>query len=103
MPVTDNRSFEQTSMPSASSSAATKLTYVKDKRKLKSRAALEDTMIGATDLDIWRGHLRAARIDVTVWSEYCLPDLTGNSTWCNSVALESPDDVRQEAQYFVER
>lgn len=103
IPVTDDRPLEQTSMPSASSSAPAQITYVEDKRKLKARAALGDIHAGATDKDIWWGHLRAARIDVLGWSQNCLPSLTGNVTWRNSTAQESPDDIRQEAQYFIER
>jgi hypothetical protein len=103
MPMTDNRPSEQTSRPSNSSSSVTQIHYVHDKRKLKSRAALVDIPTGVTEKDLWLQHLQAARTDVQVWSQQCLPDLTGNTTWSSSVAHESPDDVRQEAQYFIER
>lgn len=103
MATMDNRPSEQTSRPFTSSGSVTQIHYVDDKRKSKARAALEDIHAGATDQDLWLKHLRAASMDVQDWSRKCLPNLTGNTTWSNSVAQESPDDVRQEAQYFIER
>jgi hypothetical protein len=103
MATMDNRPSEQTSRPFTSSGSVTQIHYVDDKRKSKARAALEDIHAGAMDPDLWLKHLRAAGMDVQDWSRKCLPNLTGNTTWSNSVAQESPDDVRQEAQYFIER